>query len=97
MDLDAHQGNGTARCSALVPDLLLFDVFNSDIYPRDKAALDLTWRPLPVPMRTRTEKYLETIYQELPSALEKARPGIVFYNAGTDIFIKDPLGSNGLA
>ncbi|MBI1369563.1 MAG: hypothetical protein GC162_13025 [Planctomycetes bacterium] len=38
IDTDAHQGNGVARCFKDNPRVLMFDMFNGSIYPRDSEA-----------------------------------------------------------
>ena len=39
IDLDAHQGNGIARIFYEDKNVLIFDMYNKDIYPKDKPHL----------------------------------------------------------
>lgn len=98
VDLDAHQGNGHERDKvAGVYDslgVLVFtlDMYNSRIYPYDipaKAAIDC-----PVELRPGTgdETYLPLLEKHLTESLEKFKPEMVVYNAGTDCLAGDPLG-----
>ena len=101
IDLDAHQGNGLARIFAGVASPLenrdrtvhILDMYNLDIYPQDRLAIDRIDRDLPLASGTRSDEYLDKLQQYLPSFLSQIyRPKIVFYNAGTDIYEDDPIG-----
>ena len=92
IDLDAHQGNGIETC--LGPDrrVRIFDMYNGDIYPRDEAARAHIAFDHPLRSGTDDREYLALLKKHLPAAVDRARPGIIFYNAGVDIFREDPLG-----
>jgi histone deacetylase 11 len=93
IDLDAHQGNGLARIFAGDRAVHILDMYNQDIYPQDRQAIDRIDCNLPLASGTRDAEYLDKLQQYLPSFLERIeRPKIAFYNAGTDIYEEDPLG-----
>ena len=105
VDLDAHQGNGylSAFTSidptskefsyAKLSNIRIFDMYNGDIYPHDTFAKDFIDYDFPLPSKTSDKKYLSLLREYLPQVLDEDRPDIVFYNAGTDIYERDPLGA----
>ncbi len=93
IDLDAHQGNGLESIFKDDPKVYIFDVYNEFIYPQDhqvKKYIDFNY---PVEMGINDMKYLSILYNHLADAVEKVKPDIIIYNAGTDIYEKDPLGA----
>jgi histone deacetylase 11 len=102
VDCDAHQGNGVATCFLHDRTLKIFDVFNSEIYPRhDAAARTRVDRPVPLPSGTDGEAYLLELQRSLPPWLDeftsRVPPALAIYNAGTDVVADDPLGALALA
>ena len=93
IDLDAHQGNGFEAIFAGDPRFVTLDVYNGDIYPHDSAARKFINYDFPIPSHTGDDFYNDVIRWEIPAALEKEQPDCIIYNAGTDIFEKDPLGA----
>ncbi len=89
VDVDVHQGNGTARCVAAGDDAFTFDMFEKDIYPHPKQHNDID---VPLPGGVGDEEYLRVLSSRLPEAFERAAPDIVFYQAGVDSLAGDPLG-----
>lgn len=92
VDLDAHQGNGTASILSGDGRVHLFDIYNRDIYPRDGEARRHVAYDHPVGSGTGDAEYLALLRRELPRAVEETDPDLIIYNAGTDIFERDPLG-----
>ncbi|MCL4106315.1 UNVERIFIED_CONTAM: hypothetical protein GTU68_003476 [Idotea baltica] len=92
LDLDAHQGNGFEAVFKDDPRIINFDVYNGAIYPQDHEAAAYIHYNFPLKPRTSTKKYLDLIKKELPKALDKEKPDLVIYNAGSDIYENDPLG-----
>src|SRR5262249_44955318 len=88
VDTDAHQGNGTADAIRSWDWAYILDFFEEDIFPRPKVAEDI-----PVPLRAGMNgaEYLEVLVQHLPAALDRFRPDLVVYNAGSDVLWSDPL------
>lgn len=88
VDLDVHQGNGTAVCFEGDDDVFTFDVHQADIYPIPKQQNDLD---VPLPAGTDDEAFLTVLAEHLPRAFDAARPDIVIYRAGVDGLSGDPL------
>lgn len=92
VDLDAHQGNGLEMCFSNDVRVSIYDLYNSQVYPRDEDAKAFATVDLPVPSGTAGAEYLALLERTLPDAIEQAAPDILFYNAGSDVFEGDPLG-----
>ncbi len=88
VDLDAHQGNGSAAIFREWPWAFIFDLYQRDIFPTRKEPEDY---PLPVRSGLTGAEYLDLIRDALPGALDASRPDLVIYNAGSDPFVNDPL------
>jgi acetoin utilization deacetylase AcuC-like enzyme len=88
VDLDVHQGDGTARVFAHDPRVLTLSLHAERNYPARKAASDLDF---PLPDRLGDRAYLETLDHAL-AATEAFAPDLVFYNAGVDPHGDDRLG-----
>ena len=92
VDLDAHMGNGTAVIFDDDPRITIFDMYNADIFPLDEAAARLIDHPVRLHTGMNTETYLTMLQRELPRVLDDTAPGLLIYNAGTDVWEHDPLG-----
>jgi histone deacetylase 11 len=88
VDLDAHQGDGTAATIHRWPWASIFDVFERDLFPAVKQPEDF---PLPIPAGLEGGDYLSIVEAALPNALDEVSPDLVIFNAGSDPFIDDPL------
>jgi histone deacetylase 11 len=88
VDLDAHQGNGTATTIRPWSWAFILDVFQDSLFPIPKEAEDF---PVPLAAGTSGSEYLEVLRENLPKALDVVRPDLVIYNAGSDPFVDDPL------
>ena len=97
VDLDAHQGNGHE--AILGPDkrVTIFDVYNGSIYPQDHQVKRYIKFDYPVESYIQDKAYLKIISEKLPEAIDTVKPDLIVYNAGTDIFEKDPLGRMGIS
>lgn len=89
VDLDVHQGNGTARIFAGDGDVFTFSIHGARNYPFHKEASTLD---VPLPDGTDDAAYLAALHETLPRALAAARPDIVFYLAGVDPVAGDRFG-----
>eukprot|EP00127_Corallochytrium_limacisporum_P006033 Clim_evm1s217 gene=Clim_evmTU1s217 len=102
MDLDAHQGNGHARHVGHMKDqVVIADVYNSKIYPRDKEAAKFIDIPIKVKSRCEDTQYLGAVQSAMAQLVCKMKEKVedresqrmlVLYVAGTDILEGDPLG-----
>jgi histone deacetylase 11 len=90
VDTDAHQGDGTADAVRPWGWAHLLDFFEEDIFPWPKAAEDV---PVPLPPRTNGAEYLDALAEHMPRALDRSRPDLVVYNAGSDVLWSDPLSA----
>lgn len=68
------------------------DMYNEEVYPRDKFAAKFITHRVGLCSHTSDEAYLAKLGKQLKKAIEDSKPDIVFYNAGTDVFEEDPLG-----
>lgn len=90
VDLDVHQGNGTAVCLANDDTTFTFSMHQRDIYPipKEKSDLDVEFEA-----GTDDQAFMETLTKHLPGVLERSSPDIVFLVAGCDTLAGDPLAS----
>lgn len=89
IDLDVHQGDGTADCLAEDPDLFTFSLHAEKNYPVRKIPGDLD---VGLPDGTEDEAYLAAVAEHVPALLDRLAPNLVFYNAGVDPHLEDALG-----
>lgn len=88
IDLDAHQGNGTAETIRPWPWCAIADLYQRDLYPFPKVEEDFEW---PVAAGMSGREYLDILASALPLVLERVQPSLVLYNAGSDPYVDDPL------
>lgn len=93
VDLDVHQGNGTAAILAGRPGLYTLSLHQADLYPALKAA---STRDVALPAGTGDAKYLKILEEELAAFLAH-RPELVVYQAGVDVWERDLRGGLGLS
>lgn len=89
VDLDVHQGDGTADIFAGESRVFTFSMHCGENYPVRKRASD--W-DIDVAAGTQGEAYLFMLRDVLPDLFDEFRPDIVFYNAGVDVHGDDRLG-----
>ncbi|MEM7497593.1 MAG: histone deacetylase [Pseudomonadota bacterium] len=89
VDCDVHQGDGTARIFEGDERVFTFSLHAANNYPMQKAPSDLD---IALTDGTGDTDYLVALEAGLERALAAARPSIVFYNAGVDIWEGDRLG-----
>jgi histone deacetylase 11 len=96
IDLDAHHGNGHAACCKDDPLTFIFDVYNKDTYPilggRSKNTVKHVQYNYPIAQQTKDDAYLTIVQKDLKQAIERTKPDLIIYNAGTDILEHDPVG-----
>ncbi|TIT50887.1 MAG: histone deacetylase, partial [Mesorhizobium sp.] len=89
VDLDVHQGDGTADILEDEPRVFTFSMHGDRNYPARKIASDLD---IALPDGTGDADYLERLGGILPELTARAPWDIVFYNAGVDVHADDRLG-----
>ncbi len=90
VDLDAHQGNGTAATIHPWPWASILDIYEEDLFPADQAARGLPRSPVPAGVGGERRTW-RSVEESLPRALDAIQPDLVIYNAGSDPFVEDPL------
>ncbi len=89
VDLDVHQGDGTAAIFQDEPRVFTFSMHCRTNFPIHKQASDLD---LALEPGLGDDGYLALLADHLPGLLEEVRPDLVFYNAGVDPHVDDRLG-----
>jgi acetoin utilization deacetylase AcuC-like enzyme len=89
IDLDVHQGNGTAQIFAHEPRVFTFSMHGAKNYPLRKEQSDLD---LPLADQTGDQYYLRLLRDTLPRLFEQVQPDMVFYLSGVDVLADDKLG-----
>jgi len=89
VDLDVHQGNGTAAIHRDDPTVFTLSVHGARNFPFRKVPGDLD---VELPDGTADDAYLEEVEYALWAALPRARPDLVIYLSGADAFAGDALG-----
>ncbi len=89
IDLDVHQGNGTAEIFANNDQVFTFSMHGKTNYPFKKEASDLD---IALPDFTTDDLFLATLQEVLPQLIEQQKPDFLFYLAGVDILASDKLG-----
>lgn len=89
IDLDVHQGNGTAKLFEGRDDVFTFSMHGRHNYPFHKEKSDLD---IPLGDGTDTDEYLKMLTETLPSIIERLKPEFCFYQAGVDILETDKFG-----
>ncbi|MGO9830618.1 MAG: histone deacetylase [Myxococcaceae bacterium] len=89
VDLDVHQGNGTASVFALDRAVFTFSMHGEHNFPfrKQHSSLDVGLAD-----GTGDAAYLDALYRHLPAVLDAARPELVYYQAGVDPLAEDTLG-----
>ncbi len=90
VDLDVHQGNGTAEIFQTDNAVFTFSMHGKGNYPFKKEVSDLD---IPLEKGTTDEEYLSILKKTLPRLLEEVRPDFIFYLCGVDVLETDKLGT----
>lgn len=94
VDLDVHQGNGTAHIFKDEPRVFTFSVHGRDNYPLHKEESDLD---IPLPSGTEDVEYLKILRDHLEHLSSTVKPDFIFFQAGVDVLENDRLGKLGLS
>ena len=94
VDLDVHQGNGTAEIFRQHKDVFTFSMHGEKNYPFRKEVSDLD---IGLADGTEDEEYLSLLRETLPKLIDQYCPEFVFYLCGVDVIATDKLGRLGLS
>lgn len=89
VDLDVHQGNGTAKLFEREPRVFTFSMHGKNNYPFHKERSDLD---VELPDGIEDKDYLGLLQQHLPPLLDRVKPDLVFFLSGVDILSTDKFG-----
>ncbi|PVW15314.1 histone deacetylase family protein [Marixanthomonas spongiae] len=89
VDLDVHQGNGTAEIFHNDDSVFTFSMHGAGNYPFKKEVSDLD---IPIPDGSGDAFYLSKLKETLPQLIEDVQPNFIFYLSGVDILETDKLG-----
>ncbi len=89
IDLDVHQGNGTAHIFRNEPRVFTFSMHGERNYPLRKEKSDLD---IGLPDNSSDNIYLDILCKTLPSLISNEKPDFIFYLSGVDILETDKLG-----
>jgi acetoin utilization deacetylase AcuC-like enzyme len=89
VDLDVHQGNGTAAVFSGDDSVFTFSMHGEHNFPfrKQPSSLDVGLED-----GTGDAAYLDALYRHLPHVLDASRPELVYYQAGVDPLAEDTLG-----
>ena len=93
VDLDVHQGNGTAEIFQSNPNVFTFSMHGQKNYPfhKEKSDLDIALED-----DCNDADFLRILKKTLPDLIAKTRPDFIFYLCGVDVLKTDKLGRLGL-
>ena len=92
VDLDVHQGNGTAEIFQNEDRVFTFSMHGKSNYPFKKEKSDLD---LPMENNCGDEEFLNALQSTLPRLIESVKPDFIFFLSGVDILSTDKLGKLG--
>jgi acetoin utilization deacetylase AcuC-like enzyme len=94
IDLDVHQGNGTASIFNNSSDVFTLSFHGKNNYPfrKERSDLDIEFDD-----DTDDDFYLKKLKKHLPEVIEKFEPNFIFYLSGVDVLSNDKLGKLGLS
>jgi acetoin utilization deacetylase AcuC-like enzyme len=89
IDLDVHQGNGTAQIFEQQANVFTFSMHGADNFPfrKERSTLDIA-----LANETNDEAYLSDLVAALTYIFDTHQPDFVFYLAGVDVLASDKLG-----
>lgn len=89
VDLDVHQGNGTAEIFQNDPSVFTFSMHGKSNYPFIKEKSDLD---IPLEDNTKDAEYLSILKHILPKLINQEKPDFIYYLCGVDVLESDKLG-----
>lgn len=94
VDLDVHQGNGTAAIAAGDPRIFTFSMHGASNYPMHKETSDLD---VGRPDGCDDAAYLRLLREHLPRLIDTVESDLILYQCGVDILATDKLGRLGVS
>jgi acetoin utilization deacetylase AcuC-like enzyme len=94
IDLDVHQGNGTAEIFQENPKVFTFSMHGENNYPLKKELSDLD---VPLKDGIKDKEYLYLLEKHLDQILTIISPDFLFFQSGVDIIETDKLGRLGVS
>jgi acetoin utilization deacetylase AcuC-like enzyme len=94
VDLDVHQGNGTAQIFANENHVFTFSMHGEKNYPLHKEKSDLD---IGLPDGIGDNAYLQLLHENLARLLDEVQPDFMFFQCGVDILSTDKLGRLGIS
>ena len=93
IDLDVHQGNGTASLFNNNSNVFTLSFHGKNNYPfrKEKSDLDIEFED-----RTDDKEYLKVLRETIPKVINEFEPEFIFYLSGVDVLENDKLGRLGL-
>jgi acetoin utilization deacetylase AcuC-like enzyme len=89
IDLDVHQGNGTAHLFRNNKQVFTFSMHGKDNYPLHKETSDLD---IAFSTGTTDQVYLDKLEEILVPLITEEKPELIYYQAGVDVLASDKLG-----
>ncbi|WP_339903470.1 histone deacetylase [uncultured Cyclobacterium sp.] len=93
VDLDVHQGNGTASIFQNDSQVFTFSMHGKHNYPMHKEQSDLD---VPLEDQTDDQTYLSLLGNHLPKLIAEVGPDFIIYQSGVDVLATDKLGRLGM-
>jgi acetoin utilization deacetylase AcuC-like enzyme len=94
IDLDVHQGNGTAEIFYKEERVFTFSMHGEKNFPFRKEQSDLD---IALADGVADDEFLTILNDQLPQLIKKHQPDFVFYLAGVDVLASDKLGKLALS
>ncbi|SEP79606.1 Acetoin utilization deacetylase AcuC [Hyunsoonleella jejuensis] len=93
VDLDVHQGNGTAEIFQNDDSVFTFSMHGKGNYPFKKEQSDLD---IALENGTDDDTYLRILKNTLPKLIDAQKPDFIYYLCGVDVVASDKLGKLGM-
>ena len=93
VDLDVHQGNGTAEIFQDDKNVFTFSMHGKGNYPFKKEQSDLD---IALENGTDDDTYLSILKETLPRLIKEEQPDFIYYLCGVDVVASDKLGKLGM-
>lgn len=94
IDLDVHQGNGTAQIFENNPNVYTLSIHGANNFPyrKEKSTRDINLMDF-----TKDQEYLSILQYEINLINENFKPDFIFYQSGVDVLMSDKLGKISLS